>query len=103
SMAARAEDDLRRLAAAGTTVAAYTPQELFNRGVTLCDLRKFDQARRTFQGITPAEPKGEFTQRLALKIGQTLCKARRYPEAEKALRALLAAEPRREVGREARY
>jgi soluble lytic murein transglycosylase len=103
SMAARAEDDLQRLTAAGTIVAAYTPQELFKRGTTLCDLRKFDQALKTFQGIAPVEPKSEFAQRLALKISQTLCRARRYTEAEKALRALLAAEPRREIGREARY
>jgi len=101
--AARAEQDLQRLAAAGTTAPAYTHQELYKRGNTLYDLRRYDAALKTLRAITPADGKKEFSDRVLLKIGQTLLKARRYQEAEQSLKELAASAARTDIRSEASH
>jgi len=99
--AARAEDDLKRLAQQGCTISPYTPQELLKRGVSLYDLRRYDQALKTFRSIDASGEKKDFSDKLSLKTGHCLLKARRFREAEQALSELVAREPKREIKAEA--
>jgi len=101
--AARAENDLQRLAAAGTTFPAYSPQELYKRGSTLYDLRSYDAALKTLRSITPAAEKSDFSDRVLLKIGQALLKARRFKESEQHLKELAASAARTEIRSEASH
>ena len=101
--AGKAEHDLQRLAAAGTDVPAYTPQELYKRGSTLYDLRSYDAALKTLRAITLTAEKKDFSDRLLLKIGQTLLKARRYNEAEQSLKELAASAAKIEIRSEASW
>lgn len=101
--ASRAEQDLQRLAAAGATVPAFTPQELYRRGCTLYDQRNYDAALQTLRAITATDEKREFSDRLQLKIGQILLKARRYHEAEQSLREVAAAAAKSETRAEATW
>ncbi len=99
--AARAEEEMKRVAQAGGVSPPYTPQELFRRGVALYDQRRYEQALKSFRAIDARQEKKEFSDRLSLKIGQALLKARRYQEAEKALAELVGREPKREIRSEA--
>jgi len=101
--AARAEEDLQRLASLGVNTPPYTPQELLKRGSTLYDQRRFDLALKTFRAIDTGNEKKEFTDRLSLKIGQCLLKARRYREAEQTFRELVSREPKLPTKAEASY
>jgi soluble lytic murein transglycosylase len=101
--AAKAEQDLQRLAAAGITIPPYTPQELFKRGSTLYDQRCYDAALKTLRTITANGEKRDFSDRLQLKIGQTLLKARRYREAEQSLAPLAEAAVKTETRAEASW
>ncbi|HEY5974983.1 MAG TPA: tetratricopeptide repeat protein, partial [Geobacteraceae bacterium] len=102
-LAARVEDDLQRLAAKGAVVPPYTQPELLRRGSTLVDLRKYEQALKTFRSIDPASQTGDANAKLSLKIGQTLFKNRQYLDAEQAFRRLLIPETPREVALDAYY
>jgi soluble lytic murein transglycosylase len=101
--AARAEEDLQRLARAGVVTPPFTPQELLKRGGILYDQRRYDQALKTLRSIDTRGEKKELTDRIDLKIGQSLLKAKRYKQAEQSLTELLAREPKREIGAEASY
>jgi soluble lytic murein transglycosylase len=101
--AARAEQDLQRLAASGTAVAAYTPQELYKRGNTLYDLRSYDAALKMYRSVTVTTEKQDFSDRLRLKIGQALLKARRYQEAEQGLKELAVSTAKAEIRSEAAW
>ncbi len=102
-VAAKAETDLQRLAAKGFPSASYSPDELFTLGTTLYDLRKYNQAVKTFAAIPPQPDNPSFNWRVALKTGQALMKARRYKDAEQTFRDLLKSAPRNDIAIEARY
>ena len=101
--AAKAEDDLKRLAQPGGAAPSFTPQELLKRGMALYDQHRYDQALKTFRAIDTRGEKKEFIDRLSLKIGQSLLKARRYQEAAQTLTALVESEPKREIRAEAAH
>lgn len=101
TQAAKAEDDLQRLAQSGGVVPPFTPQELLKRGTALYDQRRYDKALKTLRSIDTRDEKKDLVDRVSLKIGQTLLKARRYQEAEQTLAELVAREPKRETQAEA--
>jgi soluble lytic murein transglycosylase len=101
SQAAKAEEDLKRLARLGGGTPPFTPQELLKRGIALYDQRRYDQALKTFRAIDPRGEKQEFADKLSLKIGQSLLKARHYQEAAQVLTALVESESKRDVRAEA--
>jgi soluble lytic murein transglycosylase len=102
-LAAKAEDDLQRLAAKGAVVPPYTQPELLRRGSALVDLRRYEQALKTFRTIDPTGQTAEADAKLSLKIAQTLFKSRQYQEADQAFRRLLTPETPQEVALEAYY
>ena len=83
--AEKAGADIQRLTAKGATSAPYTAEELYKRGVILYDLRKYDQAIKTFTTIPTEAQSPDLACKLALKTGQAHFKARRCKEAEKTL------------------
>lgn len=85
AFADKAEADISRLAAKGAAPVSYTAEQLYKRGLTLYDLRKYDQAIKTFTTIPSAAQSPDLTCRLALKTGQAQYKARRCKDAEKTL------------------
>lgn len=95
--AARAEDDLKRLATLGGVTPPCTPRELLKRGMALYDQHRYDLALKTFRAIDPRDEKKDFSDRLSLRIGYCLLKSRRYDEAEQTLSELVAREPKREL------
>ena len=103
AIAEKAEEDLQRLARSEVTVPPYTPEELFKRGVTLYDLRKYDAALKTFTTIPKEVQTEDLAGRIALRSGQALLKARRYKEAERLLAGLDHRSLRRNVAEEALY
>jgi soluble lytic murein transglycosylase len=103
AIAANAGDDLQRLANNGSIVAPYSAEELMRRGIILTDLRKYDQAIKTFNSIPQEKQPDEFVWKLLLKTGQTYCKDRKFREAEETFTELLAKNPRQGIAEEARY
>ena len=101
SLAAKAEEDIRRLPVVSPDT--YSAQELFKRGSSLYDQRRYESALATFRSIDPKQEKKDFKDRLVLKIGQTLLKLRRYQEAEQNLKILASSEARKELRSEASY
>ncbi len=101
SEAVKAEEDLKRLLQLGTAVAPYTPQELYKRGTTLYDQRKYELAIKTLRSINGKGEKRDFNDRLEFKVAQSLLKLRRYQEAEAAFKALLVSDLRSETRAEA--
>lgn len=101
--AAKAEQELKRLVAAGAGVSAYTPQELFKRGCTLYDQHNYAAALKTLRAITAPDETRAFNDRLQLKIGQSLLKTRQYREAEQVLKELAATAIKPETRAEASY
>lgn len=102
-VAARAEEDLHRLADKGVWSAPFTAEELLRRGTVLCDLRKFDKAVAVFNAIPRESQPDEFILRLLLKTGQAQFKARRFRDAEQTFTTLLTKNPKRDIGAEARF
>lgn len=88
AVAAKALQELQRLAAAGTKVEPYSGAELFQRGNTLYDLGRYALAVKAYQEVPLPAEAGEFAARLRLRTGQALLKARRSREAEETLRGL---------------
>ena len=82
SCAGKAEKELQRLRAAGAEVEPYNKQELYNRAVTLYDLKKYKQAAGALADLATAGESEEFLTRLQLKIGQAHLKGRQYQEAQ---------------------
>jgi soluble lytic murein transglycosylase len=101
--AAKAEEDLKRLAQEGVPSPTYTPQELFKRGNTLYGQGRFEAALATFRSIDAGQEKMDFREKLSLKYGQTLLKLRRYKEAEEHLSLLASSDARKEIRSEASY
>jgi len=102
-LAAKAEEDLKRLPSAVVAPASYSAQELFKRGSSLYDQRRFESALATYRSIDAKQEKKEFNDRLSLKIGQTLLKLRRYQDAEQHLKVLASSDARKEIRSEASY
>ncbi|GFE58449.1 tetratricopeptide repeat protein [Geobacter sp. AOG1] len=100
-VADKAYDQLQTLANQGITVAPYSSDELFKRGMTLYDMHRFEQAIKTFSTIPPATVTADVAQKLALKTAQAMVKARRYKDGEQALTRLLSDNPRKEIATEA--
>jgi soluble lytic murein transglycosylase len=103
SLAAKSEEDLRRLAESGAKAAPYTAEELLRRGTTLADLRKFDQAIKTFTAIPLEGQSADFVSRLLLKTGQAQFKARRYKDAEQTFARLGQSNLKKGTTEEARF
>jgi soluble lytic murein transglycosylase len=101
AQAAKAEEDLKRLALQEVTVAPYSSQELFKMGNNLYEKRKYDSALKIFRSIAVKNEKKDFSDRLEFKIAQTLLKMRRYQDAETALTTLISRDVRRETKAEA--
>lgn len=101
--AAKAEQDLLRLAESGRTALPYTPQELLKRGNALYDQRNYEKALKTYRSIQANGEKKDFTDRLGLKIGQTILKVRRYSEAEQVLQEVAATAAKTEIRSEASH
>ena len=101
--AAKAEDDLKRLAAAGVAIKPYSSQELFKRAATLFEQRRYEQAVTALAAISTKDEKREFIERIELKTGQALLKAKQYQDAEQRLKELSLSDSRVEVRSEAAY
>ena len=101
--ATKAEDDLKRLAAAGVVMKPYSSQELFKRAAVLFEQRRYEQAVTALAAISTKDEKREFIDRIELKTGQALLKAKQYQEAEKSLKELSLSDTRTEVKSEAAY
>lgn len=103
TFAAKADDDLQRLAAKGIKVEPYSAEELLRRVTTLFDLKKFDMAAKALKSIPlDTQPEAAIGSRL-LKTGQALYKSRKYKDAEATLSALLARKPGQEIADDASY
>ncbi|SNB45850.1 tetratricopeptide repeat protein [Geobacter sp. DSM 9736] len=102
-IAVKAEKELRRMNEHGATIPPYTEEELLKRGITLYNLRKYDEALRTFEGIKAGPEAPELACRLSLRKGQTLFKLRRCKEAEQTLTLLDPGTLKKEVGEEVLY
>ncbi|HEY6008555.1 MAG TPA: transglycosylase SLT domain-containing protein, partial [Geobacteraceae bacterium] len=101
-LAAKAEEELRTIAARGVKVPAYTAEELLRRAQNLYNLKKYSQAVAAFRAV-PLEGQGEeFSARVVLKTGQALYRARQGREAEKLFSGLVTS-PRKGIAAEAAY
>jgi len=103
TQAAKAETDLKRLAAAGVAVKPYTSQELFKRAATLFEQRRYEQAVTALAAISTNNETRDFIDRIELKTGQALLKAKQYQNAENRLKDLSLSDTRDEVRAEAVY
>jgi len=103
TQAAKAEADLKRLAAAGVAVKPYTSQELFKRAATLFEQRRYEQTVTALAAISTNNEKRDFIDRIELKTGQALLKAKQYQNAENRLKDLSLFDTRDEVRAEAAY
>ncbi|HEX9022353.1 MAG TPA: transglycosylase SLT domain-containing protein [Geobacteraceae bacterium] len=102
-VAAKADEELHRLAAAGTVVPPFSAEELLQRAAVLIDLRRFTQAIKALGAIPLAGEPDDFAWRLLFKTGQAQFKARRYRDAEHTFSDLLSRNPRRDVVDDASY
>jgi soluble lytic murein transglycosylase len=87
-IASTAESDLTRLRAAGVPVAPYSGPELFKRGCTLFDLKKYRDAIATFSLLTPDSLPQNLRGKLAFKNALSLYRLKKNREAEQALARL---------------
>ncbi len=92
-IASTAEADLTRLRAAGARVAPYSAEELFRRGATLFDLRRFRDATATFSLVTPDSLPENLRGKLEFRRAMALYRSRKYQEAEHAFVRLSATNP----------
>jgi soluble lytic murein transglycosylase len=98
-----AEEDMKRLAAAGVAIRPYSSQELFKRASGLYEQRRYDQAVTAFRAIVTRDEKRDFIDRVRLKTGQALLKARRYQDAESSFKELSLSASKVETRSEAAY
>ena len=101
--AAKAEDDLSRLAAQGVKVNPYTPEELLRRATTLYDLKQYEEAAKALQSVPLAAQPAGAADRFLVKAAQALFKSRHYKDAEASLSLLLNKTTSRDVADETRY
>ena len=100
-VADKADEQLSNLAGRGIKVAPYSGDELYRRGIALYDMRRYEQAIKTFSTIPPDAVSPDVAAKLALKTAQALIKARRYQDGEQALNKILSGTPRKEIAAEA--
>lgn len=98
-----AEEEMKRLSAAGVAIKPFSSQELFKRAAALYDQRRYDQAVSALGSIVTRDEKREFIDKIELKTGQSLLKARRYQDAENRLRELSLSATKVETRSEAAY
>jgi len=103
SQAAKAEEDLQRLAAAGIVLKPFSAQELFRRASTLYEQRLYEQALTALRAIDTKGENQEFIDQVELKTGQTLLKSRHYKDAENCFKGLSRSASRVEVMSAAAY
>ena len=103
TFAAKAENELSRLAARGVRIDPYTPEELLRRAMTLYDLKRYDEAVQALQDVPPAAQPAGTADRFRLKAGQALFKSRHYKDAETAFSSLQANKTNRETSDESGY
>lgn len=101
--AAKAEEDLQRLASKGVRIEPYGTEELLRRASTLFDLKKYDAAAKAFHSLPLETLPLESAGKNLLKAGQALLKCRRYKEAEATFTSLLGKRPSRDVSDEATF
>ncbi|RII25182.1 MAG: lytic transglycosylase [Geobacter sp.] len=100
-VADKAHDQLQNLAGQGIAVTPYSSDELFRRGMTLYDMRRYEQAIKVFSAIPPDTLNADVARKLELKTAQAMVKARRYKDGEQALNKILSDNPRKEIAAEA--
>ncbi len=103
AVAEKAEEKLQQLSSKGIPAAPYSPQELFNRAVTIYDLGKYPLAVKALSAIPLNGAGDEFAVKLQLKIGLAQYKSRQYKDSEKTLTHLLAKDQKREIADEAHF
>lgn len=103
SFAPKAEEELKRMQAAGVTVAPYTTDELYRRASTLYDLKKFSQSATDLKTLSRTGQSPETVARMDLKTGQALYRARKYREAEQYFSTLLRRDLSPALAAEATY
>jgi soluble lytic murein transglycosylase len=91
-IASTAEADITRLRTAGVPVAPFSGEELFKRGCTLFDLKKYREALATFSLLTPDSLPESLRGKLAFKNALAYYYAKKNPEAEKSLARLSSAD-----------
>ena len=89
SYADKADTDLKRLQVAGQLLPAPSSEDLYKRGVTLYDLKRYDSAIKTLQAIPQTGATDEFVAKVQFKTGQALFRAKHYKEAELTFSGLL--------------
>lgn len=103
AQAAKAEDELKRLTAAGIVLKPYSSQELFKRACTLYEQRHYGPALTTLRAIDTKAEKKDFIDQVQLKTGQALLKSRHYKDAESSLKELSHSAAKVEVMSAAAY
>ncbi len=105
TVAAKAGEDLARIAGKGDKVAPFSPSELFRQGTILFDLGKYDRAIKTFDAARRQIPEqgDELLTRLQFKTGQALFKSRHYKDAEQVFSELLTKNLKKETSDDVRF
>lgn len=103
-VAGEAEADMERLRNTGIAIQPYTGEELFGRGLTLFELKKYRDALAVFSSLPPASLPEQLRGRLAFKSAMTLYLLKKYTDAEQAFARLASPEsPWRGYAREASF
>ncbi len=102
-LASKTEEELKRIASTGVPAASYTADELYHRGVTLLELKKFSAAVTAFKAVPREGQSREFVTRLDLKNGQALYRSRHYKEAEQIFSRISSIESASTIAAEATY
>lgn len=103
-IASTAESDLTRLRTEGVPVAPYSGEELFKRGCTLFDLKKYREALSTFSLLSAESLPENLRGKLAFRNALALYRLKKNREAEQALARLSSADsPYPEYREEASY
>lgn len=87
-IASAAEAELTRLRSAGVPVPPYSGEELFKRGCTLFDLKKYREALATFSLVVPDSLPENLRGKLAFRSALALFRVKRNGEAHQALARL---------------
>ncbi|MCL2761131.1 MAG: transglycosylase SLT domain-containing protein [Desulfuromonadales bacterium] len=99
SYAEEAEKSLKRVGTKGVKIPVPTSQEMYQRGTSLYNLKKFSSALQIFKNINTTDK--ELQDSIALKIAQIELKTRHYKDAEASFKSLLNSRP--EIAMEAEY
>jgi soluble lytic murein transglycosylase len=102
-VAARAEQELRAMAARGIAVPPYNADELYRRATALYDLKKYALAATAFRAIPLDGKDDEARARLTLRTGQALLKSRQYKDAEQMLGKVTPTSSKKGISEEGQY